>query len=264
MTKILSIIFIATLLISCSNGAQDSESESDNGNSVQTNKSGKTEDEIEQKIANTDLQVDLKEENSLYFAKDDGSSIEVKALLDKTNGIVKMEEKYVDKSKNEYGTRVFYIENAKKYASKERFEEKSGGKVYFVERISYYDNQEKVTATKIRKAPFEEELDAQVFEKVDLFDCSIKQALDVLNQEGEFETRFQGFINSAKDSYISVGKSEDGYVSALLVQYENTTTQKLRKNQTSSIGEKLDLEYQKIIDENGFEFQVLLTVTEAK
>lgn len=264
MNKIASIVFIFTLLAGCTNSSSDTNEESNGEIPAQTSSLEKAETKIEQKIANTDLQEKLNEMNSLYFSKEDGSSIQVTAFLDPSEAILKVEEKYTDKDKNEYGTRIFYIENGKKYASKERFEEHKDGKAYFVERVSFYDKNEKAINTKIRKAEFEEELDGQVFEPTALVDCSIKRAMDALNEEGEFETLFQGFIDSNNDSYLSVGKTADGFVSALLVQYENTVTRKLRKNQERSIGTKLDLQYQKMVDENGFEFQVLLTVAEAK
>ena len=262
MTKILYFAFVLTLIVACK-GKTASDEESNEAIS-QTPENVKAESEIEKRIAFTDLQENLEVVNSLYFTKDDGSSLDVKAFLDKSQTIVKVEERYVDKNIDTYGTTIFYIHNGKKYASKERFEEKSEGKVYFVERVSFYDAKEKVINSKIRKADFEEELDSKIFEQIAKVDCPIKRAMDAINQEGDFETRFQGFVVSGRDTYITVGKTPDGYISALLMQYKTPFTNKLEKNQAQSIGKKLDIEFQKMVDETDFEFQVLLSVNEAK
>lgn len=263
MTKFLYFIFAVLLVVSCK-GKNESVTDTSEEGSIQASTVEKAESEIEKRIMETDLQEKLDIINSLSYTKEDGSSLEVKAFLDKTQAILKVEERYVDIDRGTYGTNLFYIHNGKKYASKERFEEKSGGQTYFVERVSFYDEKEKVTNTKIRKAEFEEDLDSKIFEQVDLLDCPITRAMNAINQEGDFETRFQGFVHSGNDNFITVGKSEDGYVSALMMQYKSTFTDKLIKNQEASIGKKLDLEFQKMVDENGFEFQILLSVKEGK
>lgn len=263
MKKNLYLVFVLALIVSCKSKT-GTDDETSGEISSQTPELVKAESEIEKRISDTDLAENLEIVSSLYFTKEDGSSLEVKAFLDKSQAILKVEEKYVDNGRGTYGTNLFYIHNGKKYTSKERFEEKSDGKVYFVERVSYYDVKEKVINTKVRKAEFEEDLDSKIFEQAALVDCSIKRAMDAINQEGEFETRFQGFVNSGNDNFITVGKTADGYVSALMMQYKSTLTNKLIQNQEQSIGKKLDIEFQKMIDENGFEFQILLTIKEAK
>ncbi len=263
MNKIIFLFSILALTVSCG-GSNDSNNETVT-TPEQISKQEKQETEIEKRIADTDLQDKLDVMNSLYFTKEDGSSLEVKDFLDKSGNILKVEEKYVDKEKDSYGTNLFYIRNGKKYASKERFEEKDGKNAFFVERVTFYDDKEQVATTKIRKADFEENLDAVPLEITKSVDCSIKRAMDALNQEGDFETRFQGFVNSNNTNYIVVGPSgSDQYNSALMLQYNSTTTNNLMRNQEASIGKKLDLEFQKMVDDNGFEFQVLLTLKVVK
>ena len=262
MKNIFYVSLIFTILVSCSSKTE--KLGHSNGHNSFTNKE-KNESEIEIRIADTDLQEKLDVMNSLYFTKEDGSSFEVKGFLDKKGAVLKVEEKFLDGKTGEYGTVLFYVFKGKKYASKERFEDKKGSKPTFIERISFYDQNEKVVSTKTRKAFYEEDLDAQPFETIDFYDCSIQKAMNALNQEGEFETRFQGYILNGSSSFLTVGESKpNGYISALMVQYNNSTTEKLRKNQEISVGKKLNLNFQKVTDENGFEFQVLMSVTEAK
>jgi len=262
MKNIISISFILFVLIGCTSTSEKLGAD----DTVQSfSKNEKQENEIEKRIADTDLQEKLAITNSLFFTKEDGSSFEVKAFLDKSDAVLKVEQKFVNGKTNEYGTILFYVLNGKKYASKERFEDRSGEKPTFIERVSYYNEKEKVTQTKIRKAFFEEELDAQPFEKTEVYDCSITLAMNALNQEGIFETRFQGFVFNGNTTYVTVGEAGgNGYISALLLQYEDETTRKLMKNQKKMLGKKLDLGFQKMVDDTGFEFQVLLTVEMAK
>ena len=85
--------------------------------------------------------------------------------------------------------------------------------------------------TKIRQAQFEEEVEAQNFEFIAPYDCSIQRAMDAINQEGSFQTNFQGFISARGDTYLSVGESkENGYISTMLVQYHTTLPRKLQKH----------------------------------
>ena len=262
MKYIIFVTFILFVLIGCKSKSE----KLDGGNTVQSySKNEKQENEIEKRIADTDLQEKLATTNSLFFTKEDGSSFEVKAYLDKSDAVLKVEQKFVNGKTNEYGTILFYVLNGKKYASEERFEDRSGDKPTFIERVSYYNNHEKVTQTKIRKAFFEEELDAQPFQKTELYDCSIIPAMNALNQEGIFETRFQGFVFNGNTTYVTVGEAgENGYISALLLQYEDEITRKLMKNQKAMLGKKLEIEFQKMVDETGFEFQVLMTLKFAK
>jgi hypothetical protein len=221
--------------------------------------------QLEKQMADTDLQNKLEVIHSLHYTKDDGSSIEASATLNRSKEIIKVEESFIDKMANSYGTTIFYIKNKKKYASKERFEERTSTEAYFVERVSYYDENEKVVQTRIRKAPYEEDLDAMIFEIVANHDCSIHRAMQAINQEGPFTTYFQGFVISGITSYLIVGESGDnGYVSAVMLQYKTTSTNRLLQNQEKYLGKKLDIEFQKMVDNNGLQFQILLTMAPVK
>lgn len=261
MKKAAYIFTVFTILFGCSSKSE----KLDNTSIDKKSEVGNNESKIEQRIVDTDLNDSLKITNSLYFTKEDGSSFEVKAFLDKSDNVLKVEQKFMNGITNAYGTTLFYVQKGKKYASKERFEDRKEEKQTFVERISFYDKNEKVISTKIRKSFFEEDLDAQKYENVTLYDCSINQAMNAINQQGEFKTLFQGFVFNGRTNYITVGENgKNGYVSALLLQYENDVTRKLMKNQKDMIGKKLDLNFQKMIDNTGFEFQVLLSVAFAK
>jgi len=262
MKKILFLSVVVALFISCTSKSEKLEKKPVHQSFT---KFELIENDIEKRIATTDLHEKLTTTNSLFYTKEDGSSYQVTAYLDKSEAVLKVQEKFVNGTTNEYGTTLYYVLNGKKYASKERFEDHTGGVPLFIERISYYDTNEKVIHTKNRKSAFEEDIDGEIFENTDTYDCSITSAMQALNQEGIFETRFQGFVFNGSTNYVTVGESGDnGYISALLLQYEDEVTRKLIKNQKKMIGKKLDLNFRQMTDETGFEFQVLLSLAIAK
>ncbi len=262
MSKIYYFSFILILLANCK-PSDNSKKEADSEISDPSLNKEQFESKIEKLMAETDLNDQLKVMNSLYFTKEDQSTLEVNAFLNKSEDIVKIEEKYSDGSTGEYGTHIFYINGGKKYATKERYEVKKAKKSTFVERISFYDQKKKVVQTKIRQAQFEEEVESQNFEFIAPYDCSIQRAMDAINQEGSFQTNFQGFITARGDTYLSVGESkENGYISTMLVQYHTTLTRKLQKDQEKYLGKKLNIEFQKMLEPSGFEYQILLSIAE--
>ena len=121
----------------------------------------------------------------------------------------------------------------------------------FTERISFYDANQKVIFTKEREAEYEELLNQVEFKPVGLFDCKIDRAMRALNEEKEFETIFQGFVETKAVDYILVGANEkDGFVSSLAVVMPNALTFELKENQTKYIGKLLEVQFQKTTEAN--------------
>jgi hypothetical protein len=257
------LFLLLTFLQSCGSNTPGKEDEN-----PMVEKENQVDPDAEYEIyaSNIDLNDSLKYSSSLYFTKQDGSSIDVTAFLNKKQEVVKLVEVVVDGPTNRYQKTTFYVKNGKKYISNEHYEDTlDKNDPMFTERITFYDENESPVKTRIRKAKFEENLNKNSFTTVDPYDCSIERALQAINQEGVFQAKFQGLIFSGRSTYITVGEDDkDGYISALLIQYENATTRKIRKNQNAMLGKLLDLNFQKVIDESGFEFQLLLGVKEAK
>lgn len=260
----LFILLINIIVLASCNGG-NSENDLSNGSDEQMNQE-RIEDAYEAYIAKIDLDDSLKVTNSLYFTKEDGSSLSVIAFLNEKEEVVKLIEKNVDGITNRYQTTTYYVKNGRKYITNEHFEDTiDKSNPQFIERISFYDEKEMPINTRIRKAQYEEDLDKNIFQNVPVYNCPIERALQVINQQGKYVPKFQGLVFSGRTTYITVGEDdEEGFISALLIQYENETTRKMRKNQNALIGKPLDLQFQKVMDDNGFEFQLLLGVKEAK
>ena len=204
---------------------------------------------------------ELTQGNSLYYTREDGASVEVFVYFDDSNKVIKTEEKYTVKKEGSICTNLFYYKDNKMYVSKEFFEDGEGESAVFVERVTYYDKKGKAKATKSRKAPFEDQLYNSMFLVDKTRACSDERAVKVLNQQGEYETNFQFFVNDQHLLYLVVGENkEDGYRSSLVVQQKGPVIQQLLANEKASVGKPLKVDFVRTIGEFGFVFQALMNV----
>lgn len=196
--------------------------------------------------------------SSLYYAKGEtGESIEVNGHMTEDNTIMKVEEFFNDGNGLSNGRRLYYLNGGKPFITHERFDDVSGVRPQFVERISYYDEKGNVLKTKERRADYEEAIDAVAFKPVGVVSVSIDRAMRALNQEKEFQTAFQGFIDQEIFTYLSVGSNDpNGFRSALRLDYKDHLIAALRENEDAYMGQLLRVNYEKHTDETGFEFQV--------
>jgi hypothetical protein len=155
---------------------------------------------------------------------------------------------------------LFYIEGGKKFATKQIVYDNTRQPTMFTERISFYDKNEKVIYSKEREAEYEEFLSQASFKPGALFDCKFDRALRLLNEEGEFETTFQGFIETKTVDYIIVGpNTKNGFTSSLAVVMPNALTQELKSNQLKYVGKKIEVLFEKTIEGN-VTYQALLNI----
>jgi len=186
--------FLALVLLftACGNDQQDDINFGDEP----TNTDLQTDNEADKFVRQID-EADLAFANSLYYTREDGASHEVTIFLNDSNHVVKTVESYTLKDGGSILTNLFYYKGNRKYVTKEFFEEGEGQSAQFVERVTYYDENGKPKASKLRKAPFEDQLVTQFFEPTTAKDCSDKKAVSVLNQTGEFATNFQFFVSTS-------------------------------------------------------------------
>lgn len=259
MTRYFQIFTIAISFVAFSSCQSDDAENQSGVKEPQENYS--MQDEVELYITEIENQ-ELSTGNSLYYSKEDGSNIEVDIFLNDSNKVVKTLEKYSKPGKGSIYSNVFYYKSDKKYVTKEFFEEGEGEAALFVERVTYYDKKGKAVLSKLRKAVFEDQLDAESFTTVTTHDCSDANAVKVLNQLGEYETTFRFFVNEGGMLYLVVGEDkEDGYRSSLLVQNKNQVIQQLLSNEKAMVGKPLVVDFETISGAMGFEFQSLLNVS---
>jgi len=220
----------------------------------------KNESDFEDRMAAIDQNDKLSIANSLQYRDNAGSTEEVSAYLDGDQNIIKLEQEFSDSKTLNFGTLTFYLENGKKFASKEIYQENRQDKPMFIERITYFDQSEKPVYAKMRQATYEIDLETLPFETTKPQNVSASRAMRVLNQEGEFETTFQGLATDGTLQFVIVGENTaDGFAASLAVQHTEGDIKKLFKDEAGMIGTPLEIQYERMKDQTGLEFQVLLS-----
>jgi hypothetical protein len=241
-------------------GCASNDSEASNDEMQQENKAYKEEADFEARMSAIDQNETLIIANSLQYRDNAGSTEEVSAYLDQDQSIVKLVEEFSEINTHNFGTKTFYLENGKKFATKEVYQENRLAEPMFIERITYYDKTEKPVYAKMRQAAFEIDLESLPFSTVSQKNVSASRAMRVLNQEGEFETTFQGLVSDGTLDFIIVGENTpDGFASSLAVQHTEGDIKKLINNEVAMIGTPLEIQYERMVDQTGLEFQVLLS-----
>lgn len=195
--------------------------------------------------------------SSLDYSKEDKTSIHVDAHLDNEENIVKLVENFTDKDASRMGTNSFYLHHGKVFMSKELFVTNTSSE--FIERVSYYAPNGICLKSKERKAVSEQAIQKAKYDAIPKTACSIDRAMRALNQEKEFATTFQGFIQSGKDQFMIVGTpGTGGYTSALKVRANDPFVAEIRKDELRYLNGTIYLQFEKIQEVGGFTYQSLI------
>ncbi len=261
LISIPKILTITSILVLFSCGDSGKSAKNDAAKDGQNVTKISEEDKLIQKMNLIDSNQQLRVINGLAFGNiEQGISIEAIGYLDTNDQEVKIEEIYSDSKTGNTERTLFYIEGGKKFATKQIVYDNTRQPTMFTERISFYDKNEKVIYSKEREAEYEEFLSQASFKPAALFDCKFDRALRLLNEEGEFETTFQGFIETKTVDYIIVGpNTKNGFTSSLAVVMPNALTQELKSNQLKYVGKKIEVLFEKTIEGN-VTYQALLNI----
>ncbi len=206
--------------------------------------------EIDTIISKADTQA-----NSLNFTGPDGETIEVIGHLDSKNEIMKLEEQFSDGNGKESGTRFFYINSGKVFASFEQLNVPVGDLFTYVERISYYNKNGGVIKTKERRGEYDE-IYSKSYAPAEFHKITTERAFRCLNNKKEFATTFQGFVDQGPYTYLVVGgNSKNGYTSALRLDFKDNAIAILLADPKGYLGEKMEVNFQ-VMNDHDFEFQM--------
>ncbi len=249
---VLSVVF----LVACKGENADNIDKSEDTSEVlQNDDKDKYMSEIDEKAEETYF-------NSLKFATESQEYIEVKTALDKDQNLLRVKEEYSNGEGQEYGVKNYYYQNGKLSSSVKRFERHTADDIVFVEQVTYYDKNGKAESTKERIASFESDLENFPFKKVDIAPLSPEKALQVMQETGQFETTFQGFVEANSATYLIVGAGKNNeYSSALNVPNLDGSIERIRDNPKEYLGKKIKVTFTKIIDPaSGYEYQELISL----
>ena len=257
----LNFLIIGILVIGLY-GCGENEEIVEHVNSELTDSSSEQETEFEAIIEAIDSDESLREGKSLFYTRDDGATEEVTVFVNDSNVTVKIYHEYTLPNGPSLSSNTYHFNDGVMIASKELFEEGTVENGHFVERKTYYDTNEKPIVTKRRVAPYEDNLDYEQFSIVDKQALSYKKPLEILNQTGQFETTFQGFIEEKPYLYMIVGENKpEGYYSSLVVQLMTPLIKKMQNNQEEMMGTQLSVDYETLNGAQGYVYQILMSVS---
>ena len=247
-------------LISCKSNDSETKNPKD---SIESTVPDNVEISYEEYAAEINADDSLLIANSMFYTNEAGESVKVILFFRQvgdSSELVKMQELMVKDPSGVISTNEFYYKAGKKTISRQFFPESEGDSLYFVELSSFYNNDEKVLITKRRTSPWEELLHQETYTKVANKACRDDRAFSVVNQEGNFETTFQGFVDMNPYLYLLVGENKkEGYTSALIVQSRTNVVRQLQANESEMIGTPLVVNFD-VIQEGPSEQQILLGV----
>lgn len=247
-------LFALIFVLSCSSKKESNE----NPSTSKLSQEGSFEAEIIAIDANLEEkgQVAL----SMRYSKENDVSIQAKAYFDETGKIIKIDEQYSDGTDKNNGVNSFYLKEGKVFASKEHFDDRTSAKPGFIDRLSFYDKNEQVTKTYEKRVDFEEELENIEYTATKTKGISIARAKRILDQKGEFETTFQGFIEVQVLNYLVLGPPDpNGYTTTLRVDNEDAFIKTLLQNPKKYLNRKVAVDFEQVIDGTGFQYQTYVS-----
>jgi hypothetical protein len=247
------ILFLSYLILlaSCS-----SDNSTEKNSTIKTQ--SKAQESINAEINAIDQEVSNsgQEASSLSYSKESGESIVVRAHLNDKGELLKLEEEYNEGISGKSGINSFYYRNKKIIASRERFEDKkTKEKAQFVELLSFYSEKGEVYKTLEKRVNYEEDLETVPYNEIAIQITDISRAERALNQQGEFETTFQGFVEAQALRYIVVGSAKSGFTSAIRINSEDDFIRFISVNEKKYLNRKVKISFEHVIDPTGFQYQ---------
>jgi len=256
------LLIVVNLLIACTPADRQRLSLSNASTPLQDQKAPlfNGQWEYDSLISVIDSSQNLSEFYSLEYSDTHQNSRSVKGKLNSKNAIVKMEmeERYANGI--QINTRYYYAGDVLFYATQtvKDFEKQNPG---YKEIFSYFGSNRKVIISASRMGIDEEELYTKIPTvcKKTLFNP--QEALDLVNQKGKYETRFQGSLKTENLQFIVVGRKDNPTMqSAIAYTKDFPLAVHIVANQQLYLNRLLKVEFTKVTDQNGFTFQGLTRI----
>jgi hypothetical protein len=258
----LVILFIG-FLISCEQNKQEKSQTSHSLKEVKP----MFENEVifENEIKDIETNKNLVEVTSLEYLRDNGETYVVKGLVETKNEnqemtLKKLIFKKIFTNGNETSC-AFYYKGTRKFVSINEQSIFKNNELIKVITKSYYDDSSKVFFSK-KLSGKAENIENYTYKTCNVIEHDDNLALKIINQEGDFQTKFQGFTELDGRLFFILGTEH--YTSTILFSEYNQTLSLLKKNEKKYLGKKLIVDFSVESDANGFTFQVMKNVQIAK
>jgi len=197
---------------------------------------------------------------SLEYSDNQQNNRSAKGKLNSKNAIIMLEMEETFSKGIQLNTQYYYSGNFLFYAHQtvKDYQKETNG---FMEVFSYMGNNKKVIVSASRIGNDEEDMLSKtpiVCKKI-AFDPT--EAMNLVNQQGKYETRFQGSIETEALKFIVVGtKGNPSIQSALAYNDDFPLAKELVANEQLYLNRRLKVEFQRVTGKNGFTYQGLTRV----
>lgn len=197
---------------------------------------------------------DLIEVASLSYTDNDGNAQQVKGFVDKSFAIVKLmhEQSFIN---GKIIKTSFYYNGVQRSISHQEITVLKENESYYSEKISCYNSKNKVIYSGARFSNDAIKLSSNKFKKVDFIIHDDIKAKEIINQKGDFQTNFQGFMEMLDRVYLLVGTEK--YGSTLAFQEYSGILKLLKERENQYKNKPLKIEFEILTEANGFTFQAL-------
>ncbi|MFM7594902.1 MAG: hypothetical protein ACKO4Y_01855 [Flavobacteriales bacterium] len=252
------LCFVSVLLGSCSGyNKRISLEDTETPNSQNESIAFAEQQSYDSLIKAIDSEKDLDKAMSLEYEDAGMNHSVVTAYLTKSNDVVKL---ILDESAND-GKMIkteFYFTGKDIFFARQHINDYQKERNGFGEIFSYFGANKKVIYTASKLGNSEDELNQTVATRTKKTSFDPTKALQIINQKGPFETRYQGHIETDIYTFIIVGTGgKTGQKSAIAYNNNFPLAEAMVKQNNQFINKKLRVEFTKVTEMNNFSYQGL-------
>lgn len=211
-------------------------------------------DKLIQKIDNSKSNVEVL---SLEYEDAKSNRAMVRGLLDKQKSVVKLELEESFENGMVSTTHYYFTGGALFYAKQQAYDYNKAKNGY-LEIISYFGSNHKIIYSASKIADTEEDLQSMAYYMCKKTDFDAKRAIQIINQKGPYETRFQGSLETEVYKFLIVGTSGiNGQKTAIAYTKSFPLAEEMVKNESKYRNKKLRVEFTRVTEINNFTYQGL-------
>lgn len=252
--RILILIISAFIFLRCSGNEYDNLKEKKS--STKNKDLFEGEKAFSNEINSIEKDKKITEVTSLNYINREGKSFSVKGFVDSEMNLRKLTYNRIFDNGDESKLSFYYIGN-RKFATRNEYSHSN--ETSFKTKIteSFYDDSSKVFFSKCSSIDHNSNK-SNKFKKCNPISHNDNFALKIINQQGEFQTNFQGFTENMGRIYLLVGT--ENYTSALAISKLDGIIKLLKSNENKFLGKKLKVDFTINTEANGFTFQAIKSV----
>ena len=258
MIRLLIVICCSSLfLVACKNEAPKLEKAEKRERLDQLIPAYSKAKSYEKQIQTIDLNKNLFEAKSLSYIDNDGNLESVTAMIDSTYQFSKLIH-YLTETDGLQVETHFYFRGSQLFTSIQTIKRFTGKTTFTREVKTYYNSENVVVYTAERKASGENDIIKSSYSDAKKRVHDPRKALDIINQNGKFQTNFLGFKETRDKIFLIVGT--DRYTSSVVIPFYQGILKKLKNNENKYLNKPLKIEFKEVTELDGFSYQALLDI----